>query len=545
MTKFFLAFFLIPLIFTPGQNLDSLYNKFVEIKNHPNSLTIKQNEITSSTYDEKCLTSLVNDVKLNISLFSPEKKKVIQSILQRPLTDTSIVTPSGKFRIHFNKTGVQTPGYDVKQLAKAADSSYNYEVNILGYPPPPPDSADGGDNRVDVYLQYLGNGSYGYTESERQITANTSTSFIVMDNSFAGKSYYTNGIDAARVTIAHEFHHCIQFGNYIYRSTDTYYHELTSTSMEAFVFGSIHDYYQYLPSYFGNTQRSFSSNTGYNLAIWNIFLRDRLGANVIKRSWELMPTERALNAISDAILEAGSSFKNELNLFGQWTYFTGRRAVPGNYFKEAANYPLITPFDILDISQSPLTMQSYPMSNSFIVYTAPNSSGTDSLVSIISNCDIKNGVDNQYNSTQIKYSLANSNMSGYNHIIGNYYAQIDPSNNLLLSESFIYNNIPVKGGQPISSEITYVYPQPFKYSTNNSFIYFPAKISSNGNVDLYIYTIDMKLIYSGKRPIVASNKISIYWNGIDNNNRKLATGVYIYVTDSGGTITKGKFVVLN
>jgi hypothetical protein len=544
MKKIIIAFFLMPLIISPGQNLDSLYNKLVEIKNHTGVLPVKQKNVTSTGIHDKCLTSLVNEVKLNIGYYSPEKRMVIQSILQRPSTDTSIVTPSGKFRIHYNKTGDQAPAYDVNLLAIAADSSYNYEINILDYPPPPPDSGDGGDNRYDIYIQYLGDGQYAWTESDRQITPNTSTSFIVMDNSFAGESYYTNGIDAARVTIAHEFHHGIQFGNYIYRLSDTFYHELTSTSMETFVFNSIHDYYQYLPSYFNYTQLSFSRNSGYNLAIWNIFLRDQLGANVIKRSWELMPTERALNAISEAIQEAGSTFKTELNLFGQWTYFTGSRAFPGSYFKDAANYPLVSPAMLLNLSQSPATLQTQPMSNNFIVLTAPASSGTDTLVSIITNSDIANGVSNPYSDLQVKYSLTNSNTSGFRNITGNYYSQMSPGNNLLLSESDIYNKIPVNGGQPVFNEITYVYPQPFRYSKNN-YLYFPAEISSSGTIDLYIYSIDMNLIYFGKRTVVPNNKVIINWNGFDNKNRKLATGVYIYLTDSGGTIKKGKFVVFN
>ena len=543
MTKFIMAFFLIPLLINSGQNLDSLYNKLIKIKNHSSTFPVKQENITSNGDHEKCLTSLFNDIGLNISHYSPEKKMVIQSILERPATDTSFITPSGKFRIHYNTTGSDAPAYDLNLLAKAADSSYNYEVNILGYPPPPPDSGDGGDNLYDIYIQYLGAGSYGYTKSDRQITANTSTSFIVMDNSFAGDIYYTHGIDAARVTIAHEFHHGIQLGNYIYRGSDKYYHELTSTSMEHFVFESIHDYYQYIPSYSKNTQRSFSLNSGYNLAIWNIFLSDRLGMNVIKRSWELMPKERALNAIADAINEAGSAFQTEFNIFGQWSYFTGSRAVPGKYFKEAANYPFVSPAMIMSITQSPATLQTQPISNNFLVFTAPGYSGTDTLVSIITNFDIDNGVNNPYNNLQINYSLAISNLNGYTHIIKNYYSQINPENNLLLSESDIFNNKPVNGG-PIPSEISYVYPQPFIYSVNN-YLNFPITISSTEPVDLYVYSVDMKLVYSGKRPIVASKNIVINWNGLDNNNRKLATGVYIYLTNSGGTIMKGKFVVFN
>ena len=65
------------------------------------------------------------------------------------------------------------------------------------------------------------------------------------------------------------------------------------------------------------------------------------------------------------------------------------------------------------------------------------------------------------------------NINGFNHIIGNYYSQLNPGNNPLLGESDIYNNVPVNGGQPVPSEISYVYPQPFKYSINNTYL-FPS-----------------------------------------------------------------------
>ena len=91
------------------------------------------------------------------------RKKVISSLLQRPTSDTSFVTPKGWFRIHFQKTGYDAPLYDLKELARAADSSYNYEVNFLKYPPPPKDfgksSINGNpDDLYDIYIQNLGTG---------------------------------------------------------------------------------------------------------------------------------------------------------------------------------------------------------------------------------------------------------------------------------------------------------------------------------------------------------------------------------------------------
>ncbi|MEW5843799.1 MAG: MXAN_6640 family putative metalloprotease, partial [Bacteroidota bacterium] len=337
MKRLSLIFFLIPALSLFSQNLDSLFNDFLRIEGLPHY--VKGQVVTSVAAPIKCGFGTISDVKLNFNNFKPEQQKFIASVLQRPATDTSFITQSGKFRIHFFKKGNDAPLFDLFELAKAADSSYNFEVNIMGFPPPPKDGNAGGDDKYDIYIQNLAGGLYGYTETDQQITDSTYTAFTVIDNDF-GTGYYTHGIDAARVTIAHEFHHAIQVGNYIFRMTDQFYYELTSTSMEEFVYDSINDYYNYLGYYFSSPNKAFSSNDGYDLAIWNIFLKDRFGFGIIKRAWELMPAERALQAVAGSIQDAGSNFKIEFNTFGLWTYFTGSRSVTGKYFKEASSYPL-------------------------------------------------------------------------------------------------------------------------------------------------------------------------------------------------------------
>ena len=74
---------------------------------------------------------------------------------------------------------------------------------------------------------------------------------MVIDNDYAG-GYYSTGINGARVTVAHEFHHGIQCGNYspknsssLYRNSDVFYYKLTSTAMEEFVVDVVNDYYSF------------------------------------------------------------------------------------------------------------------------------------------------------------------------------------------------------------------------------------------------------------------------------------------------------------
>ncbi len=539
MKKFLLLLYSIPILISSAQNIDSLYNEFLQVRGI--NQNVKPQVAGETNLPIKCGFGIVNQVKMNYDKFSEQQKNLLKKVLDRPTTDTSFVTPSGKFRIHFMKSGVDAPIYNINQLAQAADSSYNYEVNILGYPSPPGDAGAGGDDRYDIYIQNLSGGLYGYTEFENQITSNTYTCYTVMDNDF-GTNYYTHGIDAARVTIAHEFHHGIQIGNYIYRANDTYYFELTSTSMEEFVYDSINDYYNYLDTYFRNPQRAFSSNDGYDLAIWNIFLRDRFGANVIKRTWELMRQERAVESIADAILEAGSTLKTEFNKFGLWTYFTNTRTVPNKYFEEAANYPLIHPMMTIPFTKPSTTINitSDPISNNFIFFT----NGADNLVSIVSNADLNGAIASPISGLPFTYTLSSDQLTGSRKILDGYYSKIESANSLLLGESDIFNDIPIDNGQLASVELDYVFPQPFRYSVNNQ-IFIPVAKSNNGLVDLYIYSTDMNLVYSSQKPIVTADQVVVIWNGLDKNNNKLSTGVYIYVTKSGDAIKKGKLVIQN
>lgn len=544
MKKFSLIFFLIPALSLFSQNLDSLYNDFLRIEGLPHY--VKGHLVASSGEAVKCGFGTINEVKQNLHNFKPEQQKFIASVLQRPATDTSIVSPSGRFRIHFYKSGNYAPAYNVADVAKAADSSYNFEINVMGFPPPPKDGTAGGDDKYDIYIQNLAGGLYGYTETDKNVADSTYTAFTVIDNDFAGTGYYTHGIDAARVTVAHEFNHAIQVGKYIYRPIDQFYYELTSTSMEEFVYDSIDDYYSYLNEYFGSPNKAFSSHGGYDLAIWNLFLKDRFGFGIIKRAWELMPSERALQAVAGSIQDAGSNFKIEFNTFGQWTYFTGSRTVAGKYFKEASNYPLIHP--VMNTQFTPptttLTVASEAVTNNFLVLSDAASNPANTFVALVSNCDISGGLSVPAKNNTFTFTLSSQPFSDARKVLDGYYAKLDAVNSFIFSESHIFNNIPIAEGQILSDNIDYAFPQPFKYSLNQT-LFLPVYISSDGTAELYVYDISMKLVYFGQKRIVASDKVVVPWDGIDSDGKKLGTGVYIYITKSGDKIKKGKFVIYN
>jgi hypothetical protein len=533
-----------------SQNLDSLYNKYLimrgQIITNPKENTVE----SESEEKEKCGFGIVAQIMENFDNFSPDQQITLRKILSRPSMDTSFVSPKGYFRIHFNKsdfpdyvpdnirsslTTEQLASYKkiyLDSMAIAADSVYNYEVNILEYPAPPSDGTEGGDGLYDIYVENTGS-IYG----ETVFNSGSTISYLRMDNDFS--NYYTTRIYAARVTLAHEFHHAIQIGGYLYRSSDTYYYELTSTSMEEFVFDDVNDYYQYLNSFIKYTYKSFANTTGYNMAVWNLFLASKFGMNIIKETWDLMPTERALNAISDAISNNSSSFKNEYADFGTWLYYTGSRAKSGEYFDEAAKYPQVKALVTTEFTkpQTTVTINSYPVSTNYLKFY----DGTDTLTVMVSNSDITNGVSSMATTTSFDFYLADKAAAGFTKYLDGYYGKIISEDEQLLSAEFFFNNTSIT----TTEEINYPFPQPFKYSTDDV-INFPSSTEKSGSVDLYIYSIDMDRVYSGKTTITKQNqKVVVQWNCIDDSGKKLGSGIYLYVIKFGDDIDKGKFAIIN
>lgn len=526
--------------FITAQNLDSLYNDFLELKKPP----IRNKQVISIKNAEKykCAFGLASSIKMNFDKFSAAQKNVLTGLFSRPETDTSFVA-SDYFRVHYDVKGPNKPAYDLNSLALALDSVYAFEIGYLNYPLPPSDNGAGGDNRYDIYIQDIA-GYYGYTELDGQASNGHYYSFMVIDNDFLVN--YTKGINAAKVTLAHEFHHAIQVGGYEYRSQDDYYHEITSTAMEEFVFDYVNDYFFYLPSYFDNQGTAISNHSGYDLAILNIYIKERFGYEAIKKIWENINNNRALKAISMAFEENSASFRNEFSNFNTWTFFTGYRSIPAKYFKDAKYYPVLS--NVMTVSYSPpqktIMLQTEPVSNNPILFINSALSRPDSIYAIITNADYINGYENTSHNLRCDYSLFSNYQPGLNRISANYFTKLEsPLPDLLKDINIMNNELIVEENVPYEAAEN-PFPQPFNYSRHNN-VAIPAASGVSDEALLYIYTLSMKLIYSGSLKVIKTDKLFIRWNGLDDNNSKLSSGIYFYVTKRDNTILKGKLAVLN
>jgi len=535
--------------------LDSLYNLFTFVRGINPSDKMQQ-ILDENPGEKKCGLGLVTAVKQNLNSFSLEQQSVLSKLLDRPILPNTAVSPNGFFRVHYTTTGPDAIGYDLNLLLSALDSAYNFEINFLGYPSPPTDGSAGGDEKYDIYVQDLA-GLYGYTQPENKVNPTNWTSYLVIDNDFPSGFYYTQGINAARVTVAHEFHHAIQMGNYApinpsepFRNSDRFFYEITSTAFEEFVFDDVNDYYAYMPSYFQNPETPMSLNDGYNLAIWNIFLQNNFGFEIIKNQWEQIPTKSALEVIALSIFQEGSTLGNELNKFGIWTYFTNSRAITGRYFEEAANYPLINPTASVSFTPPSDTydMTIAPVANYFLKVNLPSSDGV--FYTIITNSDYLKTPNQTF---PFSFSVFQDSITGEKVISDFYSVSFNKDGQEFWNNAGILNNIVVYGDSnysiPDLEGETFAYPIPYKRSSSGSLrIAFQGVSTLGEEVDLKIYSAGVELYYSGKKAIRSSylkDSQKYCEIVIDNTEINFPTGVFIYVIKSGENIYKGKLVIFN
>ncbi|MDR3666750.1 MAG: hypothetical protein P4L35_07905 [Ignavibacteriaceae bacterium] len=536
------------------QQLDKLYNDFIK------SRTLVGNANTSLVNQHiKCNFALINSVRLHFNNFTLQQQQTLKQLLTRPTLQTSLVSPSGYYRIHYDTAGINRPNYGndtlfythLNEVAVAADSAYNFEINYLGYPVPPSDNGAGGDDKYDIYLEYLGD-VYGDTQFDFT-SGEKGPTYTEVNSDFTG--FPTTGLDAVRVTIAHEFHHAIQIGDYIYRDTDVWFHEMTSVSMEHFVYGSIHDYYYYMSHYFDNPNRSIaendvSSGDGYDVAIWNIYMQKKFDFDIIKRQWELMPIYRAVTCFNQSLVERNAFFSQVLNEFGVWAFYTDVRkkfAPPDKFFPEGDNYPLLNIPTIQLSSNATVNGSSFPISNNYMNLNIQAGGETDSLIPIISNADYLTAVNSADSAASFQYQVSTSSFTSSTDISGKYYVKLNSQIPQFWVHSEILNNLLTSEGAYTSSVTDFPFPSPFKYDNPvNTYIYIPVDKKNSNKAYINVYTVGMKLVYSSTAIIETpfGNPV-IKWKPRNNNNEKLSSGIYIYAVNSGGMVKKGKLVIFN
>ena len=165
----------------------------------------------------------------------PFAGRLLARALQRPSLAHEAVSPSGRFRFHYDTEGRDAvdpadadgngvPDY-VDLAMTLADSAWHVQVEVLGYQEPPLGRrCQGGGDEIDIYLDRPGPLPALRPDLSDNCGGDSGPSYLEIDNDFENPVFGnaslcegyrgSRGLDALRVTLAHEFFHAVQFGYY-------------------------------------------------------------------------------------------------------------------------------------------------------------------------------------------------------------------------------------------------------------------------------------------------------------------------------------------
>lgn len=309
----------------------------------------------------KCLTPF-------FILLNQEKENIDGAILQkfnalsptRSSTTTEYISPSGKFRIHYETVGSDRVPFDdfndnfipdyVEEVAEAADSSYRHQVITLGFPDP-----IGEGEIYDVFIKDLfSRKSYGFVSFLRTGSWPCNNSgpetCIYIENDFAG--YPANAdpegsaIGALKVTMAHEFKHAIQYVQNGWSGETRSWMEMDATLMEEVVYDNVNDYYNYIEGFSTDLFQKASSSLipgRYEDVTWALYFHEKFGSTFWLDVWDFIETDNSilfLTAVEQALQNRDESYpKNVLESY-MWHFASGDQFSATNFgFEEHLDYP--------------------------------------------------------------------------------------------------------------------------------------------------------------------------------------------------------------
>ncbi len=267
------------------------------------------------------------------------------------------LSPQGNFYIHFDNSPrfndlgeiiydhspdlTDINPYDgipdyINEVAEVADSSYRLLNDIMNFK----EGANGDDNITDIFVLDLNGSAYGWARPINSCI----DSCVEIDNNYEETEYYTNGIDAMKVTLIHEYFHTIQFAYRCSAGINSYFYELTSTWIEDIGYPDVNDYLNFMISsnsyknYFKYPEQDFDDTNGYSVALFGHYLstqfeendgimyQDELSSMVMNKIWDRIDnTSQTALAAVDYVLQNdyNTSFNeawidfNTRNLFNQ------------------------------------------------------------------------------------------------------------------------------------------------------------------------------------------------------------------------------------
>lgn len=204
---------------------------------------------------------------------SPADRGLAEKLAGRPSKPATV--GDEHLLIHYDPAELSATGYTIDQaLATMQYVSQTYANS--GYRRPKSDGSRGGDSRVDIYLDQLPPGLYGYCTTDQRKPDKPGHfdvwAYCVLDADYAGFPAHTP-VENLEVTAAHEYYHATQFAYDI--SDDSWFLEATAVTMEDELYDDVNDNYQYLRrspiTMPGRPMDKFESNGTFHYGVWTFF----------------------------------------------------------------------------------------------------------------------------------------------------------------------------------------------------------------------------------------------------------------------------------
>lgn len=506
-------------------------------------------------------------------------------------------SPNGKFRIHYDTTGPESvsnidlnknflPDY-IDSVVYYIEKAYDFQVKTLGYIDPTLRDGrfenNGGSDAYDIYIRQLGDyksavvsypGPYGYVTNGDvyDIIGNVTrhTSFMVIDNDYSildtaykedevtlKRAYFTTGIEALKITLAHEFHHSIQFFYTI--SPYMIFPEIFSTFMEWRMYPEVKDYTQYIRRLLNSESSSFlqsiTDSRNYNYSTFATYTYLLYGDEFWVKFWERYGKgEYDFRILENLLNEKNTSLKETWVNYTQLFYQTNFRYEDSNILIDAKDWPAIRFVDTT-IFSSPsinltLPMRPFTFSASRVIFRDNeknddnnfNQKSNDTLDLFIINSDTTSILNYEFNtSSRYNFDIVNNNFAT------NEFEKLGNTNYYLRSrlDSTKFNFFTYLYEGSNTKVLNKVIPNPINYNQLPNAIVFPVKSGYPlyKKAKIEIYTIDLIKVYDHVSEI---SNYEIYRGIVLNPNEiNLNSGTYIFKVEIDNEVELGKFAVVN
>jgi hypothetical protein len=478
--------------------------------------------LSNGLHDGKCGLGIRAQVHSQWNAFSALQKIELK---QQTSPSTQKERVIGRFKIFYDTSGtphipalLDVNNHPLSNTAEAYVDSvgaifnyvYSVEVDGLGYLSPPHEQDESYYRIIIQDMNYYEGRPYGFPDWDPEAPLNQSGNspryacFVLIDKSF--KDYGTEGINALKVTAAHEFHHVIQVGSYGYRDDELYAYELTSTWMEDIVYTDVNDYYQYLQNYFNFFSGGLSFNYydlghgGYERCVWAHYLAKRFYPSIMLDVWNGMKTLSFLESTNIALVNRGSDLKTAFSEFTYWNYFTADRADTVNYYPEGNRYPRFQPLEQKSFQNMPDTIGGYvyPLSSSMYEFDIPS----DTITAIISNVEVGAAEQRDSRTRRVDVMLSyNVPSVPYQEFSNGWMAKVAVTDTSLWHSSFsqgIYRDTVINPPRfAVSSNAS---PNPFRLMYSQKLL-LPIQETTAKTADVYFYSSSLGLAYSKPLPV--------------------------------------------